>query len=150
MWNSGLKKPAARSRKPTNQNLSIDMPNRDIADNDEAMLRAVVLDLLHYPRRVFQDEQELDECLHGGFYNQDEQDCELCEVLSRCRWLSSNDDFVALDQKPTAHLLDALQFARDQIVANVLIHPHPERCRCEACSWLVIADACLDCTAPKH
>lgn len=115
------------------------------------MLRAVVLDLLHYPRGVFQDGQDLDDCSHGGFYNEARKDCELCEQLSQCRWLLSNDDeFVDLTQRTTEQLLDALRYARDQVWMNMLPVPHKFSCKCEACSWLVIADVCLNDTASKH
>lgn len=112
--------------------------------SDEEMLRAIILDLLHYPRQVFQDGQDLDDCHHGGFYNESEKDCNLCEQLSRCRWLLSNDDFVDLKCKTTEQLLEALSFARDQICMNVLTVPHRNSCKCETCSWLVIADVCLE------
>ncbi len=126
------------------------MSGPDYNSGDEQMLRGIILDLLHYPRQIFQDDQDLDDCPHGGFYNENEKDCELCEQLSRCRWLLSNDEFVDLKQKTTEQLLDALRFARDQICMNVLTVPHRNTCKCEICSWLVIADVCLVDTASRH
>lgn len=119
------------------------MVNPERISIEEATLRAVILDLLHYPRTVFQSGQDLDRCLHGGFYNETEKDCELCEQLSKCRWLLSNDDFVDLNHKTTEHLLHALSFARDQISSTVLANNHRNNCKCQACSWLIIADVCL-------
>lgn len=126
------------------------MTKSEHTSSNEAMLRAVILDLLNYPRNVFQSGQDLDCCLHGGFYNEDDKDCELCEQLSKCRWLLSNDDFVDLSKKTTDQLLEALSFARDQISVAALVNNHKNNCKCQICSWLVIADVCLIDAETEH
>ncbi len=100
-------------------------------------VRKKLIDALSFPRQLVHDGLELDKCPHNGFYSESDPRCGRCEQQIECEWLLRNDEFVALQQKPLADLVDALEFALMHVNAYAGTAGHEVRaCHCEVCGWL--------------
>ncbi len=110
-----------------------------------AIAKEQIIAMLAYPRLHLRDARDLTDCHHDGLYDQFDPDCADCHHQAECAWLHSNDEFVDLCSKPIPQLIEALDFARMQVDADLLRYRHDTlSCRCEACFWLRGAAAILD------
>ncbi len=98
-------------------------------------MRQRIIDLLVYPRWLVLDEIDSAVCPHQGYYNDTDPECRHCELGEACRWLSSNDAFVALTRTPIEDLLRSLEFAVDYVRFRCSQH-NRIACVCESCIWL--------------
>ena len=96
-----------------------------------------IIKLLAYPRSVLGDLIDMDACPHSGSYYQQDGRCRKCSDAPECQWLSSNDEFVALEQKSTEELLGPLVFAVDFVNLQLAYWGHDRAsCDCETCVWV--------------
>ncbi len=100
-------------------------------------MRRVLIEALEYPRELVRNNLELDECPHAGLYDNEDGNCIACPQQSECEWLYNNEGFAALEKKPIAKILTALEIAADYVAAQVTYWEHDSRrCGCTSCSWL--------------
>lgn len=100
-------------------------------------MRQAFIDALSYPRELVRDNLELEECPHTGLYDNEDGKCIACPQQSECEWLYNNEAFAALEKKPIAEILAALEIASDYVTAQVAYWEHDSRrCGCTSCSWL--------------
>jgi hypothetical protein len=104
-----------------------------------------VIKALAYPRFQLRGDLDLGDCPHGGLYDTQDPECLECNIGPECRWLYSNEEFAALQQKSLRDLIDALEFAIEYVDALVTEWEHKRhQCRCEACTWLRDAHRLFD------
>jgi len=96
-----------------------------------------IIELLSFPRQMLHDDIDLETCLHAGFYDTKDRVCRECENEGQCRWLSANDEFVALERKSVRSLAKSLAFVLEYMNAQVGRWGHdPNVCKCSSCRWL--------------
>lgn len=104
-----------------------------------------VIKALAFPRDLMRQNLELEGCAHNGDYAKDDVNCLLCKDTQECDWLSHNDEYVALAQKPMETLVTDLEFALDFVRAQVAYWYHePKKCTCSACQWVGQAQLLYD------
>jgi hypothetical protein len=114
-------------------------------DSATSELRARLVGLLEYPRRLMEGSVALEACAHAGHYAPRAQDCQACEHGPECQWLLRHDGASDLGNRSVASLGDALELCYAYVDARVTIHGHDNgRCGCEACRWLRTAEGLLD------
>lgn len=107
----------------------------DISDQEN--LRKHLIELLVLPRDLMQDKIDIPNCPHSGFYNALAHDCINCIKDEECKWLMSNDEFVAMNEKSINKLLSALKFSVEFVETQVLVWGHKiNSCQCKVCAWL--------------
>jgi hypothetical protein len=100
-------------------------------------MRQNLIEALSYPRELVRNNLELDDCPHAGLYDDEDGRCIACPQQSDCEWLYNNEGFAALEKKPIAEILAALEIASDYVAAQVTYWEHDSRrCGCTSCSWL--------------
>ena len=108
-------------------------------------MRESIIKALSYPRELVRGEFELDDCPHSGLYAEEDARCIDCPQRPECEWLYSNEEFVALEQKPMAEILEALEFALEYVAAQIAYWQHDsQQCGCTSCSWLKDAARLFD------
>ena len=108
-------------------------------------MKEMILETLEYPRRHIRMDLRLDDCVHGGNYNQSDGQCYECESRSECRWMSKNDECVDLKHKSVEHLMGALEFSLEYIDGKLADWGHNiDACECETCGWLRRAEVVYD------
>ena len=106
-------------------------------DKGKEPMKQALIDALKYPRELVRTNLELDECPHAGLYDNEDGKCIACPQQSECEWLYHNEGFAALEKKPIAEILTALEIASDYVAAQVTYWEHDSRrCGCTSCSWL--------------
>ncbi len=100
-------------------------------------MRQRLIEALSYPRELVRNDMDLDDCPHNGLYDDEDGRCLACPQQPECEWLYNNEEFVALEQKPIAEILAALEIASDYVGAQITYWEHDSRrCRCTSCTWL--------------
>jgi hypothetical protein len=107
--------------------------------------REQIIEALAFPRKLVQDSLDLHQCPHGGFFSPAETGCQDCDDRAECQWLYHYDEFAAMENKPVAVLVDALDFALTYVRAQVATWEHDSQgCRCDACRWLRASEKLYD------
>ena len=107
-------------------------------------MRTRIIHALRYPRKLMQDNLDLDDCAHGGNFDPDDQGCDDCYYGLECSWLFSHDESVDLEAKSTEALRQALQYCYEYVDARVTEWGHDSKgCTCEACDWLRVTHPLL-------
>ncbi len=100
---------------------------------------------LVYPRYFVQNHMEIHDCVHSGLYAPNDLRCRECDQREECKWIFSNEEFAAFQEKPIEALLAALEFALDFVDAHIEGPGHKgQRCHCTTCSWLRDAQQLLN------
>jgi hypothetical protein len=100
-------------------------------------LQQSIIDALSYARTVLRSYIELESCPHDGLYNGRDGTCLACPQRLQCEWLYSNEAFAALDKKPFAEILAALEDGFDYLDVQIRLLGHDSRrCKCSTCAWL--------------
>jgi hypothetical protein len=108
-------------------------------------LQRSIIDALSYPREVLRNYMELDNCPHNGLYDGTDGKCLACPQRIECEWLYSNEAFAALEKKPFAEILAALENGLEYVTAQISYWEHDSRqCGCESCAWLRDAQRLVD------
>ena len=108
-------------------------------------MRARLLQLLEFPRKLVQGELELEGCPHSGFYDLRDKQCIDCPQGPECHWLCRNDEYASLQNHSTEELTRALDFALCYVHADIIKWDHkPETCGCIVCKWHREARAAYD------
>lgn len=103
----------------------------------EESIRQSLIEALSYPRELVRNDMDLDDCPHNGLFDDEDGRCLICPQQPECEWLYNNEEFVALEQKPIAEVLTALEIASDYVAAQIAYWEHnTEQCRCTSCTWL--------------
>ena len=101
------------------------------------MTRDQFIEALSFPRKFVRDNMDLIDCKHAGNFANEDATCIHCDQGSECEWLYSNDEFIALADKPVEEHAGALEFALGFVEAQVSFWNHKRsKCPCEACNWL--------------
>ncbi len=107
------------------------------AHEEDGTLKQRIMQALKDSRALVRDQIEYFNCNHSGQYADEDAACQLCEYGFECQWLYQNDEFVALERRSKAALLENLEFAVVYVDATVERWGHDRRtCRCETCCWL--------------
>ncbi len=100
-------------------------------------MKTEIIVMLEFPRRMIQGNIPLETCEHAGNFSPSDPGCLVCETRLECEWLYTNDESVALTEKPLDVVVDALRLAVLYVDACVTRASHNVRaCHCEACDWL--------------
>lgn len=87
-------------------------------------LRESLIEALSYPRKVMRNYIELDNCPHNGLYDSEDGNCLACPQQMECVWLYSNEEFAALEKKPIAEILAALEDGLEYVTAQISYLEH--------------------------
>ncbi len=99
--------------------------------------KALLIELLEFPRKRILKSMEVRHCPHAVFYNQSDEQCLTCHQGMECIWINHNDELVAVEQKSVAELRQQLLIAVDFIDSSLTPHHLSRRhCQCENCLWL--------------
>ncbi|ACA88410.1 hypothetical protein [Shewanella woodyi] len=99
--------------------------------------KALLIELLDYPRKRIVQSMELKFCPHAGFFNTSDEQCLNCHQGMECVWMNHNDELVAVEEKSVAELKQQLLIAVDFIDSSLTPHHLSRRnCGCENCVWL--------------
>jgi len=99
--------------------------------------KALLIELLDYPRKRIVQSMELKACPHAGFFNTSDEQCLNCHQGMECIWMNHNDELVAVEQKSIKELKQQLLIAVDFIDSSLTPHHLSRRnCECENCVWL--------------
>lgn len=108
-------------------------------------MREKFISALAYPRTVVRDDILPDDCPHDHVYNSGDRHCQKCGFDMECAWLYRNDEFSALQLRPLAELVDALEFSLGYVQRRTVEARHNhESCRCTTCTWSREAEALID------
>lgn len=99
--------------------------------------KALLIELLEYPRKRIVQSMELKFCPHAGFFNSTDPQCIHCHQGMECIWMNHNDELVAVERKSIQELRQQLLIAVDFIDSSLTPHHLSRRnCECENCVWL--------------
>ncbi|GGI67092.1 hypothetical protein GCM10007978_00790 [Shewanella hanedai] len=99
--------------------------------------KALLIELLDYPRKRIVQSMELKFCPHAGFFNSNDDQCLSCHQEMECVWMNHNDELVAVEEKPIQEIKQQLLIAVDFIDSSLSPHHLSRRnCECENCVWL--------------
>ncbi|WP_076414302.1 hypothetical protein [Shewanella sp. UCD-KL12] len=99
--------------------------------------KALLIELLEYPRKRIVESMELKFCPHAGFFNTSDEQCLNCHQGMECIWMNHNDELVAVEEKSVKDLKQQLLIAVDFIDSNLTPHHLSRRnCECDNCVWL--------------
>lgn len=100
-------------------------------------MRQCIIEALTYPRIALLSNLKGKECPQHQFFSVSDEGCHYCEQGRECQWLSLNDEFTVLAQKPMDSLYESLQFCIDYIDTQCVHSNHNvRRCACESCQWV--------------
>ncbi len=100
-------------------------------------MRDKLIEALAYPREMIRGILLLEECKHSGQFDPNDRLCVDCFQGDECKWLFSNDEFVALEKKPVSDIVKAIEQAQLYIDAHTARLNHDRRsCPCDSCTWL--------------
>jgi hypothetical protein len=100
-------------------------------------MKTEVIAMLEFPRQIMRGHIPLEACEHAGNFSSRDTGCLVCETRPECEWLYSNDESVALTEKPLDVIVDAFGSALLYVDACVTRAGHDGRvCHCQACDWL--------------
>jgi hypothetical protein len=100
-------------------------------------MKTQVLKALEFPRSAILQIISARHCHRGSYYHATDPACELCWLRQECRWLSSQNDFIALDARPVSETVGSLIEAIKHLDAHRLEANHNAlACCCESCRWL--------------
>lgn len=101
------------------------------------MNKALLIELLDYPRKRIVQSMELRFCPHAGFFNVSDEQCLTCHQGMECVWMNHNDELVAVEEKSMKDIKQQLLIAMDFIDSSLTPHHLSRRnCECENCVWL--------------
>lgn len=99
--------------------------------------KALLIELLDYPRKRIAQSMELKSCPHAGFFNSSDEQCQNCYQGMECVWMNGNDELVAVEEKSVQEIKQQLLIAVDYIDSSLTPHHLSRRnCECENCVWL--------------
>lgn len=99
--------------------------------------KALLIELLEYPRKRIVQSMELKFCPHAGFFNNSDEQCQYCHQGMECIWMNHNDELVAVEEKSVQEIKQQLLIAVDFIDSSLTPHHLSRRnCECENCLWL--------------
>jgi len=99
--------------------------------------KALLIELLEYPRKRIVQSMELKFCPHAGFFNNSDEQCLFCHQGMECTWMNHNDELVAVEKKSVQEIKQQLLIAVDFIDSSLTPHHLSRRnCECENCVWL--------------
>lgn len=99
--------------------------------------KALLIELLDYPRKRIAQSMELRFCPHAGFFNSRDEQCLTCHQEMECVWMNHNDELVAVEEKSVQEIKQQLLIAVDFIDSSLTPHHLSRRnCECENCVWL--------------
>ncbi|MCH1930914.1 hypothetical protein L9G16_12020 [Shewanella sp. A25] len=99
--------------------------------------KALLIELLEFPRKRILQSMEVRHCPHAVFYNKNDEQCLTCHQGMECIWINHNDELVAVEKKSVAELKQQLLIAVDFIDSSLTPHHLSRRqCQCENCLWL--------------
>jgi hypothetical protein len=100
-------------------------------------MRQRIIEALTYPRMMLLANLEREQCPHNLQFDPLDQKCQLCEQGDECHWLTSNDEFSVLANKPLPQLLESLAFCIIYVDAACAHANHNTRyCACDSCQWV--------------
>lgn len=80
---------------------------------------------------------ELENCSHGGFFNEHDCCCIECEHSFECEWLGHDVSSLKLKKKPLPFLIQHLESAICYVDSKLAMQGHDlPVCHCETCHWL--------------
>ncbi|PIW60042.1 MULTISPECIES: hypothetical protein [Shewanella] len=110
-----------------------------------AQYKALLIELLEYPRKRILQSMEVTHCPHAVFFNDSDEQCLTCHQGMECIWMNQNDELVAVEKKSIAELKQQLLIAVDFIDSSLSPHHLSRRqCQCDNCVWLRKVQAALD------
>lgn len=99
--------------------------------------KALLIELLAFPRKRILQSMEVTHCPHAVFFNDSDEQCLTCHQGMECIWMNQNDELVAVEQKSVAELKQQLLIAVDFIDSSLSPHHLSRRqCQCDNCVWL--------------
>ncbi|WP_025820809.1 hypothetical protein [Shewanella marina] len=99
--------------------------------------KALLIELMDFPRQKILQGMELAYCPHAGFFNPVDEQCIYCHQGMECVWMNHNDKLVALEQKDYQALKQQLLIALDYIDSSLTPHHLSRRnCECDNCVWM--------------
>ena len=100
-------------------------------------MKTQVLKALEFPRSAILPSISARQCHRGGYYHATDPACELCWLRQECRWLSSQNDFIALGARPVSEMVGSLKEAIKHLDAHRHeAHHNALACCCDSCRWL--------------
>ncbi len=107
--------------------------------------KALLIELLEYPRKRIVESMDLRFCPHAGFYSSYDIQCIQCYQGMECVWMNGNDELIAVERKTAEELKQQLLIAVDFIDSNLTPHHLSRRnCTCDNCVWLRKVQQILD------
>ena len=99
--------------------------------------KALLIELLEFPRKRILQSMEVTHCPHAVFFNDSDEQCLTCHQGMECIWMNQNDGLVAVEQKSISELKQQLLIAVDFIDSSLSPHHLSRRqCQCDNCAWL--------------
>lgn len=100
-------------------------------------MRRLIIEALTYPRIVLLANLDGEECPQNRNFNPAHPSCQHCCQREECHWLSCNNEFSVLAEKPIKTLYESLLFSIDYVDMQCSCASHNvRRCACESCQWV--------------